>query len=124
MTTRRKKRNGTRSGTRGTLKPRTAIAPATGQSGPPLVLVADKVNPKEKAVASVLLRSGKVLSLAEIAEAAFPKERKGGSWTRNSLRRLVRGRWVAKAGPGRYRISPSGRRRLGAAASTTRRDLG
>jgi len=86
----------------------------TGQSGPPLNLTGAKLNPKEKRVLAVLESDANALPLVTLALACFPEEdaKKANSWVRNSLRRLVRGEWVARVGEGTYQITETGRRRM------------
>ncbi len=75
-----------------------------GQSGPKLELAKDDLNEKESAVLTTIRRAKGEISLAEVVErVGFKPAKKANSWTRNSLRRLVRARLVKKAGRGLYK---------------------
>lgn len=88
--------------------------PSTGQSGPKIkdLQFAD-LNRKERLVMGCFSVSGEreVRSIAELAALAFKSypAKKANSWTRNSLRRLVRGGLLEKPTPGAYRLSRVGR---------------
>lgn len=93
--------------------------PHSGQSGPPLEdLGFDALNSKEEKVLNALAGTNqgerKVRPLSELAEDCFSSQgkKKGNSWARNALRRLVRGGWVEKAEAGMYRVTEKGRKRL------------
>lgn len=85
--------------------------PKSGQSGPPLTLFKEKLNPKELQVATFLAADINPIPINALASAVFPTEKPGtsNSWVRNSLRRLVRGHWVDKVGKGTYRLSEAAR---------------
>ena len=89
-----------------------------GQKGPPMELPHDKLNANERALITALHGKGHgrpaVFGLKELASTAFPSldAKKANSWTRNSLRRLVRGGWVSQASGGHYAITLEGRHRL------------
>lgn len=84
------------------------------QSGPRIKLLWNKLNKKERRVLTVLGRANSVTPILDIAKAAFPREEKAirSSWTRNSLRRLVRARLVLKRVPGKYQVSAEGARQV------------
>lgn len=91
---------------------RPRLLPAhTGQSGPFIDLTGVRLNSKEEAVLKALREDLSPLSLLALAMIAFPGEdiKVANSWVRNSLRRLVRGRWVARIGEGTYTVTPEGR---------------
>lgn len=81
-------------------------------------LTSDELNPRERAVLSLLATVATSATLDDIARA-FQKGGDGprarnaeqaGWWARNSLRRPVREGFVRKTGRGTYRINPSGAR--------------
>lgn len=76
-------------------------------------------NEKELTVAR-FLRGHATSTLADIAAGCFSGESRGNSWTRNSLRRLVRARWAAKLRRGTYDLTPEGRTALAAVPGTGR----
>jgi hypothetical protein len=73
-----------------------------GQCGPALDLTVDELTDKEKAVMAVL--GEEAVSIASLASAAFPQLSpvQANSWVRNSLRRLVRARFVRRVSEGQY----------------------
>ena len=92
--------------------------PHSGQSGPPLELSYSKLNEKEARLVSVLGAEVNPLPLNALAATCWPdkasstkdaERNQANSWVRNSLRRLVRGKWVEKVGKGTYRLSDTGR---------------
>ncbi len=88
-----------------------------GQSGPALELDYKRLNANEQAVLQVLDGKGygrpRHWRLADLAAAAFGHlpSAQGNSWTRNSLRRLVRAGLVGRPAdePGVYVITRRGR---------------
>ncbi len=95
---------------------------SSGQSGPPITdLSVDKLNDKEMKVMSVFSLKGEreSLTITQLAKGAWPTNTQGksNSWTRNSLRRLVRGGFIEKLKRGLYRISIKGRNRMEKAAA-------
>jgi hypothetical protein len=96
-------------------------APTTGQSGSPLDLVKAKLNDKETKVIEVLDGDANPVALTVLAAAAFSglPTVQANSWTRNSLRRLVRGKWVQKVGKGTYRMTDLGHSRFHEKASAS-----
>lgn len=93
--------------------------PTTGQSGSPIDLVKAKLNDKETKVVSILDGDANPVALNVLAAAAFAGQAtaQANSWTRNSLRRLVRGKWVQKVGKGTYRMTDLGHSRFNEKAS-------
>ena len=91
-------------------KPRSET-PTSGQSGPPLELVKGKLNKKEDRVVSVLLEDANPVPINALATNCFSDQTSSmaNSWVRNSLRRLVRAKWVEKVGKGTYRLTEKGR---------------
>lgn len=91
-------------------KPRSA-SPTSGQSGPPLTLVKEKLNSKETKVVASLQDDANPVAINGLAAACFSNQsaKTANSWVRNSLRRLVRGKWVEKVGKGTYRLTEAGR---------------
>jgi len=92
-------------------------APSSGQSGPALKLQPDALNTKErKVLAAFMAKKGRPtpLTIAEMAKGAFTtlKASMANSWTRNSLRRLVRGGMLSKEERGKYLITPTGRQAM------------
>ena len=90
----------------------------TGQSGPALTIGFEDLNAKERKVIGVFdLESRAIVTIVAIAKHAWPTNTQGksNSWTRNSLRRLVRGGLVEKVKRGLYRITVKGRNRVVAA---------
>lgn len=87
-----------------------------GQGGAPIELVKSKLNDKELRVSAVLYNSLSPTPLNALSAESFPTEsaKQANSWVRNSLRRLARGRWIDKVGPGTYRLSDHGRTRYDA----------
>jgi hypothetical protein len=78
-----------------------------GQCGERLKLSEDQLTDKERRVLSFLRlcdKSGREASLAQIAASCFASQGKtrSNSWARNSLRRLVRARFVMRTAPGHY----------------------
>lgn len=96
--------------------------PTSGQSAPPVELSVDALNAKELKVLVTLNGLGggirPVLTITTLAETCFKSQgkKKGNSWTRNSLRRLVQSGLVEKVERGKYRISLGGRKKLAKAA--------
>jgi outer membrane biosynthesis protein TonB len=88
-----------------------AAQPTSGQSGPPVDLAKDKLNSKESRVVAVLAGDANPVPINALATNCFADQAssKANSWVRNSLRRLVRGKWVDKVGKGTYRLSNTGR---------------
>ncbi len=92
--------------------------PSSGQSGPPIDdLTYEKLNKKERKVVEALSENVK-MTISEIGASCFPHEpkRKQRSWTRNSLRRLVRGCLVEKVNEGVYKATGLGKKRVAQAA--------
>lgn len=84
--------------------------PVSGQSGKPLDLEAQDLNSKEGCVVAALAGDVNPAPINALAAICFPNEgAKANSWVRNSLRRLVRARWVEKVGTGTYRLTDEGR---------------
>lgn len=86
-------------------KPEAEEKPSSGQSGPKLSLEKGDLNDKEAKVLASIRRAKNGITLSDLAERTFPKsigKAKGNSWTRNSLRRLIRARLVKKMGRGEY----------------------
>jgi hypothetical protein len=96
----------------GKAKPREPRAPKGGQSGD--YIPALTPNKKELSVALFLL-DHPATSLTNIAAGCFAHEpaTRGNSWTRNSLRRLVRARWAANRGRGIYELTAVGKSAVG-----------
>lgn len=96
------------------------VPATTGQSGPAIeALPWDSLNRKEKLLIGCFNLEGEreVRSIGELAVAAFKTKAKNlaqaNSWARNSLRRLIRsGKWLEKVEPGKYRLTPGGRKSL------------
>lgn len=96
------------------------VLATTGQSGPTIEeLPWDSLNRKEKLLIGCFNLEGEreVRSIGELAVAAFKTKAKNlaqaNSWARNSLRRLMRsGKWLEKVEPGKYRLTPGGRKSL------------
>lgn len=94
--------------------------PTSGQSGPPIDLKWEKMNDKEQALIKFLYGSGTgarpIATISTLASECFfgkaDTVAQANSWTRNSLRRLVRGEWVEKFVRGSFRITTKGRARL------------
>jgi hypothetical protein len=90
--------------------------PTSGQSGAPLELELSDLNPKERRVLMVLNGEGTgkriEMGIPELADTCWKHKSKfqANSWTRNSLRRLVRATLTDKLKRGMYRISDSARR--------------
>lgn len=95
-------------------KKRAAAHPSSGQSGPSVDLVRARLNDKEVRVVTVLAGDLNPVPINALATNCFADQAVGtaNSWVRNSLRRLVRGRWVEKVGKGTYRLSDVGRGRF------------
>ena len=87
--------------------------PTSGQSGPALELEAADLNKNEtKLLCSFgAYKGGEEISIAELAKETFATKPKAqaNSWTRNSLRRLVRGGLVEKTERGTYKLTKAGR---------------
>lgn len=64
------------------------------------------LNEKEKTVMSAF-SAAKEMTIDELAERAFPRESRGNSWVRNSLRKLRTMGVVSRVSSGTYRISDS-----------------
>lgn len=112
---------------------------AQGQTAPELKLQYEELTKNEQKVVQALAQPGRpVLTIKELVEACgwkslrasdanteFTGKVRGNSRVRNSLRRLVRAKWVENAeerGKGTYRLSKRGGdrlRRLKPAARTT-----
>jgi hypothetical protein len=96
--------------------------PSSGQSGPALELSVDKVNSKETKILEALNGSGsgsrEIWTIEELGAECFKSKSKKqqNSWTRNSLRRLIRSGMIEKVERGKYRVSDSGRKKLARAA--------
>lgn len=91
--------------------------PVSGQSAPPIEsLPFDALNKKEKKVVGcfVARTAREVLTIEDLADVAFPSQpaKRANSWVRNSLRRLIRARWLEKVTPGEYRLSKGRRRQV------------
>lgn len=90
---------------------KTKHKPVSGQSGPRIAeLVWDDLNKKERLVVGCFDLEGEreVRTIEQIGAEAFKSQtlKKQNSWTRNSLRRLMRsGKWLEKAEPGKYRLT-------------------
>jgi hypothetical protein len=97
---------------KGPKKARNAV-PTSGQSGPPLELAKAKLNDKEEKVVTVLLADVNPVPINALATNCFSDQTSStaNSWVRNSLRRLVRAKWVEKVGKGTYRLTDKGRER-------------
>ncbi len=89
-------------------------APTSGQSGPSLDLAKDKLNDKEQKIVATLLGDANPMPINALATTCFSDQTqsKANSWVRNSLRRLVRGKWVEKVGKGTYRVTDQGKARF------------
>jgi hypothetical protein len=85
-----------------------------GQNGPSVKLALTDLNDKEKKIlkslAGITEQQIEPKPITEIASVAFPDADsiRANSWTRNSLRRLIRGKLVDKVERGMYRISQKG----------------
>ena len=90
--------------------------PTSGQSGPVIEnLTAEDLNPNEVKVMKLAMKGEGPKTIVELAKAFTGKNKKtANSWTRNSLRRLVRGGFLAKVERGAYRATGKGRRRMAA----------
>jgi hypothetical protein len=91
--------------------------PVSGQSAPPIESLSfDALNKKEKKVVGcfVARTAREVLTIEDLADVAFPSQpaKRANSWVRNSLRRLIRARWLEKVTPGEYRLSKGRRRQV------------
>ena len=94
-------------------------APVSGQSGKPLDLDRTDLNSKEALVVEALAGDVNPAPINALAATCFPDAgERGNSWVRNSLRRLVRARWVEKVGSGTYRLTDEGRAKNEAAQTT------
>ena len=97
-------------------KATSAKEPKSGQSGPPLDLTFDALNTNERKVMACFSLKGSraPTTIVELAKEAFSpaSKKKQNSWTRNSLRRLVRSALVEKLERGSYRITSKGRARM------------
>lgn len=95
----------------------------SGQSGPSIELDFEDLNDKEIKVMKVFPLEGErgILTIPALAKGAWPTNTQGksNSWTRNCLRRLVRGNLIEKLKRGEYRISVKGRHRMEKAAKAT-----
>ena len=95
-----------------------AHKPVSGQSGPRITELSwDDLNKKEKLVVGVFDVEGEreVRTIEQIGSEAFKTQtlKKQNSWTRNSLRRLMRsGVWLEKTEPGKYRLTQAARTKL------------
>lgn len=94
--------------------------PTSGQSGPPIKLEWNKLNAKERKIVEFLDGDGAgtrtIVTIPELSAECFfgeaETQAQANSWTRNSLRRLVRAGWVEKFIRGSYRIGVVGRTKL------------
>jgi hypothetical protein len=92
--------------------------PVSGQSGPRIAELGwEDLNKKEKLVIGVFDIEGEreVRTIEQIGAEAFQNQtlKKQNSWTRNSLRRLMRaGIWLEKVEPGKYRLTQAARTKL------------
>lgn len=92
---------------------------ARSQRGEAIELTLDMLNDNERAVLDTLNRDGEPMKIAEIMLANqwhIPDKAKGNSRVRNSVRKLIRGRWITHTknfGDGRYQITDLGRGALG-----------
>jgi hypothetical protein len=92
--------------------------PVSGQSGPRIAELAwDDLNKKEKLLLGVFDLEGEreVRTIEQIGSEAFKNQplKKQNSWTRNSLRRVMRaGIWLEKTAPGKYRLTQAARTKL------------
>ena len=68
------------------------------------------LNDKEDRVMKVLVEQARPMGLGDLAHECFggEDEERANSWVRNSLRRLLREGWVARATRGAYRATESG----------------
>ncbi len=105
------------------VKKKKGIQPTSGQSGPKLELEISDLNPKERKLLLVLNGEGSGkrpdLSIVDLAEACWKHKSKAhaNSWTRNSLRRLVRSGMIDKQERGLYRISEASRKAIAKSVS-------
>lgn len=94
----------------------------SGQSGPAIEeLPWNALNKKEKLLVGAFDLEGdrEVRTIEQLAEQVFKGKAKNlkqaNSWTRNSLRRLMRsGKWLEKTEPGKYRLTVGARKLLSA----------
>lgn len=94
----------------------------SGQSGPAIEeLPWNALNKKEKLLVGCFNLEGEreVKTIEQMADEVFKGKAKNAkqsnSWTRNSLRRLMRsGKWLEKVEPGKYRLTASARKMLSA----------
>lgn len=90
--------------------------PTSGQSGPVIEdLTAETLNANETKVMKLAVKGDGTKTIVDMSKA-FPNisKKKANSWTRNSLRRLVRGGFLAKVERGEYKATAKGRRRMAA----------
>ena len=104
-------------------------ASKTGQTGPTIEVAYEDLNRKEQKVLAAIDPEKKgtrpLKKIQEIGDEAFTgmkhaNQEKRNSWTRNSLRRLVRSEFVEhgeEKGDGTYRITEKGRKRVARALS-------
>lgn len=87
--------------------------PTSGQSGPPLELTKERLNSKEEKIVTYLSGEANPVTIIALASICFGDQltSKANSWVRNSLRRLVRAKWVEKVGQGTYRLTEMGHSR-------------
>jgi hypothetical protein len=90
--------------------------PTSGQSGASLELELSDLNPKERRLLLVLNGEGSgkrvEIGIPELADACWKHKTKfqSNSWTRNSLRRLIRAKLIDKQKRGVFRISELARK--------------
>lgn len=115
-----KAKKATRSAAPKAQKKQRSASPTSGQSGPPLDLSKDKLNDKETKVVAVLQDDANPVAINALATTCFSEKsaKVANSWVRNSLRRLVRGKWVEKIGKGTYRLTETGRNGVAGVAKT------
>jgi hypothetical protein len=97
-------------------EPKVKKAPQSGQSGPALDgLEYDKLNANEKKLVDKLAaesaESNATLAIEELAKVfarSASDSKQANSWTRNALRRLVRGNFVTKVERGSYKLTRRG----------------
>jgi len=99
-------------------EPKVKKAPSSGQSGPALDgLEYDKLNANEKKLVDKLASESEssggnaklgIEDLAKVFARSASDAKQANSWTRNALRRLIRGNLVQKVERGSYRLTRRG----------------
>ena len=99
-------------------EPKVKKAPSSGQSGPSLDgLEYEKLNANEKKLVDKLASESEssganatlsIEDLAKVFARSASDTKQANSWTRNALRRLVRGNFVSKVERGSYRLTRRG----------------